>query len=313
MANSLSYSRARSFDECPAKFEAEYESGRKGVPEPPLIIGSLVHEVADRYVKHLLDISLTSNFDQADRIAREVWDSPERDGLSLAYKDEYFDLIDKLKQSLIFEDIKAVKSCEMMVAVDSHWLKTSYSGIDAFVRGRIDRVDMDHDGNITIVDYKSGHRIDPISGSMQLALYARMAKAYWPTAQTIDIELNYLRHGIVKKARITEQDMERGKDWIESLSKSITKAREQAHWPARPGQARRGCPIFKTCPARLVTGKITPPGDEGEAVGLLERLILVTREREDINEAVKPWIDQFGAIEVNGMMLGLDPVRMREW
>ncbi len=315
VTQSLSYSRARVFDECPAKFKAEYivERARGGVSEPHLIMGSIGHEACDRYVKHLKESNQGSDYDAMDRIAEEVWNSSERAGLSEFYKDEYLGLIENAKECLIFPDIGLVHSSEMKVAVDRDWNPCDYASGEAFVRGRIDRVDMDHDWNVTIVDYKTGRRIDPVEGSKQLQLYARIARAYWPAAVSITVSLVYIRFKIRRSLTIIDGDMEKGREWIEAVGRGIEKAIAQDHFPARPGQACRGCPIFKGCAARERTGKITPPGDEAQAYALVERLIMVERERKDIQEALGGWIDDYGAIEVNGMVLGLFPAYSVDW
>ena len=315
MSKSLSYSRARTFDECPAKFKAEYVVARPrgGVSEPHLIMGSIVHEACDRYVKHLKESNQGSDYDAMDRIAEEVWNSPEREGLSQFFKDEYLGLIENSKECLMFDDIASVSSSEMKVAVNAAWQVVAYDSGEAFVRGRIDRVDMDDDGNITIVDYKAGRRVDPVEGSKQLQVYARIARALWPEAPSITVVLVYIRFKIKRSLTILEGDMEKGREWIEAVGRGIEKALELDHFPARPGQACRGCPIFKGCVARERTGKITPPGGEDEAYALVERLIMVERERNDIREALAGWIDDYGSIEVNGMVLGLFPQYAVDW
>ena len=314
MNRSLSYSRARVFDECPAKFKAEYLVERKGgVPEAHLILGSILHEAFDLYVKHLIRTKQGSDFDAMDGIAQRVWISPEREGLSEFYKEEYLDLIENAKDCLIFDDISRVHSSEDKVAVNRAWAPTAYDGGEAFVRGRIDRVDMDDEGNVTVVDYKTGRRIDPVEGSKQLQLYARMARAYWPEAPSITVVLIYVRFKIKRSLTILEGDMEKGREWIEAVGAGIEKAIAMDHFPARPGQACRGCPIFKGCSARQRTGKVTPPGDEAEAYALVERLIMAEREIKDIKEALGGWIDAYGAIDVNGMVLGLFPMYAKEW
>lgn len=287
--------------------------GERPPSEPHLVMGSIVHEVADLYVFHLMDDGGGSDFDRLDKIAAEVWDSPERLGLTEYHKEEYLMLVDKIKEQLVFGDISEVQKSEMKVAVNAAWEPCAYDAPDAFVRGRIDRVDQDADGNLTITDYKTGRRIDPVEGSNQLRLYARMARAYWPEAPSITVVLHYLRFGIKRSLTIEDGDMEKGREWIEAVGRNIEKSRVSGYWPATPGQACRGCSIFKNCEARKRTGKITPPGDDAEAYALVERLIIIERERTEIREALNGFVDAFGSIEVNGMVLGLFPKYSVDW
>lgn len=305
MKHALSYSRANAFDECPAKFKAEYVGQRRvRNPEPYLVLGSFVHEVCDRYVKHLKATTQASDFKQFDVIFEAVWDSPEREGLPGSAKADAYDLCLVARDMLVFEDIRKVHSAEMEIAVDKDWKPCRYDDPDAFVRGKIDRIDIDDEGNIKIVDYKSGYRITGIADSWQVKLYARLALAHFPEAATIDVELAFFRHRSLRSGRLGAPEMISAQDWIEAIGKDMEKAAKTGNYPARPGAACRGCAAFSICPARATTVKPVPPEDEAAAVNLVQRLILIEREKKEIMESVIPWIDQYGNVEVNDMVLG---------
>lgn len=306
MSYPLSYSRAHTFDECPAKFKAEYlsKSGRSRNTESYLIVGNLIHELCDLYVKHLKDALQSSDFSEFDVIFERVWSSDLREGLSSSLRQEVYDLALIARDMLVFEDIRRVHCAEMEIAVDKDWRPVRYDDATAHVRGKIDRIDIDDEGNIKIVDYKSGHRIVGINDSYQVKLYARLARAHFPEAETIDVELDYFRHRSTRSGRVGPAEMESAEKWIESIGVDIEKAIKTGNYPARPGSACRGCSAFSICPARATTVKPVPPDDESMAVDLVRRLILIEREKKEIMEAIIPWVDQYGTIEVNDMALG---------
>ena len=72
----LSYSRARTFDECPFRFKVQYIDKVQHPEEPYLTTGSLVHEVLDRYTKHLQSTKQSSDFPAMEVLAKMVWQEP---------------------------------------------------------------------------------------------------------------------------------------------------------------------------------------------------------------------------------------------
>ncbi len=306
MAHPLSYSRAKTFEECPAKFAAEYLSGRRGggIAESYLIVGNIVHECCDQYVKHLVVTHQSSDFAQMDAIFEGVWESELRVGLPESSRSEVYNLCVMARERLVFVDISVVAGSELMLAVDKDWKPLGYDDPKAHVRGKIDRLDIDDEGNAKVVDYKSGHRIVGINESWQIKLYSRLVMAHFPDIKVVDVELDYIRHRSVRSGRLGPDEMEAAKEWIEAVGRGIEKAAKTKSYPAKVGQACRGCSAFNTCPARATTSKPVPPEDEAAAFELVRRLILIERERKEIMESVTPWVDQYGDIEVNGMVLG---------
>jgi RecB family exonuclease len=305
MARALSYSRANTFDECPAKFKAEYLVERRGgTAEPYLVIGSFVHEALDRYVKFLKEIHASSDFDKLDDIADELWNSHHRGSLPMDARSEIRDLLIKAREMLVFEDIGKVHAAEVKLAVDKDWKPVDYESDRAWVRGKVDRIDIDEEDNVKIVDYKSGYRIVGVSDSWQIKLYARLMLAYMPAATTMDVELAYIRHRSLRSGRVGPEEMSGAQEWIEGIRLDMEKAAKADRYPARPGAACRGCAAFATCPARATTVKPVPPRDEAHAIAMVARLILIDRERKEIMEAITPFVDQYGDIDVNGMVLG---------
>ena len=77
----LSYTRAKLFSMCPARFRAEYidKIGEAaGIQKPMhLLIGTLLHEVADRYHKHLVATHRSTDYEAIDVVFEEVWKNRE--------------------------------------------------------------------------------------------------------------------------------------------------------------------------------------------------------------------------------------------
>ena len=312
----LSYSRARTFDECPFKFKVQYIDKVQHPEESYLTTGSLVHEVLDRYTKHLQSTKQSSDFPSMEVLSKMVWQEPAfRKDLPESAWPEVLELCIQARESLVFEHISDIQDSELKLAVDTTWRAVPYDSPKAHVRGRVDRLDINDEGIATITDYKTGNRIDGIPGNKQLGTYAGLVLANWPDldATRLRVCLNYVRHEIVKAAMFDPAELEEVKEWYPGIERGIKLCEKSGMWPARPGQACRGCAAFKDCPERQRAVHAVPPENEGAAARLVERLILLDREREETTDALRPWIDQYGSIEVNGMVMGLFPEKRLEY
>lgn len=305
MSVTLSYTRARVFDECPAKYKAQYIDDR--LPKSQdwyLILGSVVHEMLDRYVQHLKTARQPSDFKRMETIFEEVWASQHRDGLAESYREDAANLVETAIRNLIFAKPEVIAASEARLAVDRDWKPVDYDAPEAFLRGRIDRLDIGDEGDALVVDYKTGFKMESIESSKQMPLYGLLVMANFPMVRTVDVELLYLRYEKSKVGRMGEIDFERIKAWVVGIANGIERATASGSWPATPGAACRTCAAFKDCEARKHSGAILPPQDEAAAADLMARLILVEREWGELRSALQAWVDQYGAVEVNGMWLG---------
>jgi RecB family exonuclease len=125
------------------------------------------------------------------------------------------------------------------------------------VSGRVDRID-DRDGELVIVDYKTGRRIpdiDDARGSLALALYA-LAAARTLRRPCHRVELHHLPSDTVSAFDHTESSLARHLDRARTSADDIVAATDTlaagAHndevFPPRPGPGCSWCDFRAHCP-----------------------------------------------------------------
>jgi RecB family exonuclease len=117
------------------------------------------------------------------------------------------------------------------------------------VSGRVDRIDVDPDGRLVVVDYKTGRRApdaDDARSSLALALYA-VAAARTLRRECSRVELHHVPSGTVAVHEHTEQ----------SLTRKVAEAESIAYDAHRADTAfaagRNGDDVFPPQPSRLCT------------------------------------------------------------
>lgn len=307
----VSYSSAKLFESCPARFKAEKVDHVKGNRPIYILTGIFLHEVLDKYLKYLKEKNQPSAYDMAERIFEDMWKAGGH-GIPEDMHGELLDLVYKTRGVVVLYHLEDVVGSEIQVALDHDWKKTEWDSKDVWLRMKLDRLEIDSEWNVLVWDYKTGQRIDDVEKSMQLALYAAGIKALYPKAKAITVELYYCRNGVSKELVVAPERIEEARRWITAVSNSIEVARETAFKP-RPGSICMDCPIFESCPARAMTPSALPPTNEVEAQALLSRLILVNQEAENLKERLKPWCEQNGQVVCNDMMAGFTKAEKLEF
>lgn len=307
----ISYSSAKSFEACPKRFEAEKilrvrGSGRgdDSIGRPIyLLTGVFLHEVLDRYTKHLISTKQSSDFDAMITIFDAAWkDAHLRAGIPEDLYEEMLDVIMRTRESVVFQSIRNVVGSEVSIGLTEDFKPCSVDDKNLFVLMKLDRLEADDNWNLHVFDYKTGYFIDDVENSMQLKVYGLGVKMKFPKAQDLTVELFYARKQLSKARMLNEQDYEDARRWLLGVSDRIEAARKSGKWRATPGRACMDCPIFDKCPARAIIGDVIPPTNLQEAENLLAQYILLERQRGDVQEKLKAWVSLNGALVVNGMM-----------
>ena len=159
-----SYSRLKTWEQCPLKAKLQHLDKLGGPPGPPLQRGSDIHKLAEEYVK-------------APWAPKVV--PPEL----LKFKAEF----QELRQA-------RNRQTELQVAMTSAWTTTAWFGPQAWLRAVIDCLAISRDGTeARIIDYKTG-KVRP-ENVEQLGLYALIAYTLAPRLERVEAELWYLDHG----------------------------------------------------------------------------------------------------------------------
>lgn len=301
----ISYSRASKFEQCPALFKAVYLDKVPETKGVPLLVGIFMHDLTDRYIKHCVKHGMKSDYDYMLKAFEEMWSTNKADGIPEATKPELEAMCLKIREGMVLEDVRSVVGSEISLALTYEWQKTKWFAANVFIRMKIDLMEMDQDRRVKIKDLKTGHAIDDAEDSEQLKLYGAAAKALIPNVEDIEVSLFYARLGVWKTHKLTEEDIAQGRAWITGVSARIERALQHMEFPATPGRGCATCPVFGACEARKRQAEAVPAQTQAEAEDILERYIVVDRERKLLQEILKTWIQVNGPLVVNGKMAEL--------
>jgi RecB family exonuclease len=142
------------------------------------------------------------------------------------------------------------------------------------VSGRVDRIDVDPDGRLVVVDYKTGRRPpdqDDVRGSLALGLYA-VAAARTLRRECTRVELHHLPSGTVVAHEHGEASLARKVAEAESIAYDASRA-DAAYaagrsgddtFPPRPSRLCSWCDYRRHCPEGR---DAAPDADPWAAVG----------------------------------------------
>lgn len=160
MFHAWSYSRLKTWEECPAKAKYKFIDRLPEPDSPYAARGSDIHKLAERYLKDDLD------------------EMP----VQLKEVDEY---IEALK-------IPGVQT-EMQIAFDKDWKPTGWFAPNVYCRVVFDAANPEP-LKVTVTDHKTGKKREQ-EHIDQLRLYALASFMYWPEIEEVNAQIIYIDHG----------------------------------------------------------------------------------------------------------------------
>jgi DNA helicase II / ATP-dependent DNA helicase PcrA len=162
----LSWSKLNSFMSCPLKYHWAHELKLKGPPSKPLKVGNLVHEVIENLTRHpsksLNNESLRKEFEQV--LVKTVNQLPILSNEDIETMKTW--LSNWMKREIKLQ--QSTKITHVEEKIDFEFGKVSFTG-------KIDRVETDSTGSVTLVDFKTSKKESKPGSSpsnAQLILYA---------------------------------------------------------------------------------------------------------------------------------------------
>lgn len=242
----LSYSRAKTLQDCPKKYEYQFVLRTEDpAPEPgEVIVGKLIHKTLEdfhRRISRPTQADLEALPDLLEITANDYQLPPPPDGLPPAY-------YPALARSLIhnYATRSPYVTAEEVVAVE-HEVSTVFQVDEnaVHVRGIIDKVGL-RDGQTVFTDYKTGKRPLPHrtpADFFQVALYAAIA----PQPPTI-IRYHYLRGPRIYETAATESLRANAVAWLKDQAQLAIQFEAAGHWPATPSHVCHACAYRRICP-----------------------------------------------------------------
>jgi putative RecB family exonuclease len=240
----LSPSGISSFLECPLAFKFKYIDK---LAEPPNIFavkGLLIHKILEELFKKDLPF-------RNIEIAYELLDSC----IPNFYQDylPYFDseeLLQALKSSIDYIDCYFAIEQPALVSCIGVETVVELTDSDLSLYGIIDRIDLNNNGTVTIVDYKTGRTPTIYDEKHKMVGVNFYALLYWKNFGILpeEIKLLYLKEKTILSSKIDETSIEFTFKKIKAIAKAIQLCCETGRFMPKQSFKCQYCFFQKYCP-----------------------------------------------------------------
>lgn len=232
----LSFSRISQYLECPYKFFLAYIVGLPGIPRSYFSFGKSVHSALEQFHKPKL-LAYDSSLDSLLALYEKSWISEGFPDIEteIRCKDEGRSILIGYHNHLGGE-LPRVAEVEMN-------FKLEIEGVT--LTGFIDRIDLNNDGSVNLVDYKTSKSIPAALENLdrlQLSIYSLAVSTLWNVKVRQASNL-YLRQMALRSFEPVLPDFEKARELIGVVSKGITDKR----FDRCPNRFCQYCDFYQGC------------------------------------------------------------------
>ncbi len=248
LPRSLSPSKLSAFKDCPLAFRFSAIDRLPEAPAPHMVKGTLVHSALERlFWDHPRgERSPAAAHDALDRAWQALQDNPDLTGLELteSERDKFVaDATSLVDGYLRLEDPDAVDAVGVELT-----LEADVAGLR--LRGIIDRLDVTAEGELEVVDYKTG-RVPSVNQEQQrlggVQFYALLCEQVLGRRPS-RVRLMYLSEPLVIEAEPSEQAVRGTRQRTSAVWSAIERACEHEDFRPRPSALCNWCSFRSLCP-----------------------------------------------------------------
>ncbi|HVT20300.1 MAG TPA: ATP-dependent DNA helicase [Mycobacteriales bacterium] len=250
----LSASAVSAFDRCPRAWFLDREAKATESTSTAQGFGSIVHALAEAVVVGELPADIDVLVERLD----EVWHL-------LPYDAKWQAVRDHREARAALERFLAWHALNDRECADAEVSFEVAVGSDVVVRGRADRIELDADGGVVVVDLKTTRNPpsdEKVKTDAQLGVYQLVTRhgafKEWSTTPG-GAELVQLRKSVRGAVKVQRQDaLEAGDEWVDDLVDSIADGIRTETFPARANEGCGYCRFRTSCPASDEGSQVMP-------------------------------------------------------
>ena len=236
----LSFSRVDTYRTCPAQFRYSYIDRLPTKPSPHLSFGTSIHAALERFYDRKLPECPSE--DDLLGFLYESWDST---GFGEADRDEQLSFY-RHAQDVLRRFHRRESPHYRLPATTEAWFELPVDD-EALVVGAIDRVDVDDDGNLTVIDYKTNRKVKNrarVRSSLQLSIYALACEELFGRLPAA-VALDFVVPGIEVRVPVEELDLDAARTAVIETAQAVRAER----FAPTPNRLCGWCDFRALCPA----------------------------------------------------------------
>ncbi len=236
----LSFSRIDTYRTCPRKFRFRYVDRLPTRPSPHLSFGTSIHGALEAF--HDRKLPEPPSEEQLLGFLYDAWDTRGFEDLPREEQVAHY----RHAQQVLRRYHARQRPADRTTAATEAWFEVPFA-YEAVVMGSIDRVDVDADGDLHVVDYKTNRRARPrseVASSLQLALYA-LACRHLFGALPRTVALDFVVPGLEVAVRLEELDLDAAREAVLAAAAAIREER----FETVPNRLCDWCDHRAVCPA----------------------------------------------------------------